>query len=117
MIITKMALPRRTFLRGLGATLALPLLDAMVPALSALAKTAAAARPPPRRSSTCRTALMMDKWTPTDDRHGLRAVADAQRRSRRSAISMLVAERARAPAGRVVRRRRRRPFARRPRRG
>jgi hypothetical protein len=40
MIITKMALPRRTFLRGIGATLALPFLDAMVPALSALAKTA-----------------------------------------------------------------------------
>ena len=37
MIITNMALPRRTFLRGVGATLALPLLDAMVPALSALA--------------------------------------------------------------------------------
>jgi hypothetical protein len=35
MIITKMALHRRTFLRGVGATLALPLLDAMVPALSA----------------------------------------------------------------------------------
>jgi hypothetical protein len=35
MIVTKMALPRRTFLRGMGATLALPLLDAMVPALSA----------------------------------------------------------------------------------
>jgi hypothetical protein len=41
MIITKMALPRRTFLRGMGVTLALPLLDAMVPALSAAAKTAA----------------------------------------------------------------------------
>ena len=41
MIITKMALPRRTFLRGMGATLALPLLDAMAPALSAMAKTAA----------------------------------------------------------------------------
>src|SRR5579864_8751191 len=33
--ITKRALPRRTFLRGLGTTVALPLLDAMVPALSA----------------------------------------------------------------------------------
>ena len=43
MMITKMALPRRTFLRGVGATLALPLLDAMVPAASALANTAAAA--------------------------------------------------------------------------
>jgi hypothetical protein len=41
MIVTKMALPRRTFLRGLGATVALPLLDSMVPALSALAQTAA----------------------------------------------------------------------------
>ena len=41
MIVTKMALPRRTFLRGVGATLALPLLDAMVPALSAQVGTAA----------------------------------------------------------------------------
>jgi hypothetical protein len=41
MIVTKMALPRRTFLRGIGATLALPLLDAMVPALTAAAKTPA----------------------------------------------------------------------------
>src|SRR5580693_10358703 len=35
MFITKKALKRRTFLRGMGATVALPLLDAMVPALSA----------------------------------------------------------------------------------
>ena len=41
MIVRKMALPRRTFLRGVGATLALPLLDAMVPALSAVARTVA----------------------------------------------------------------------------
>jgi hypothetical protein len=41
MIITKKALPRRTFLRGLGATLALPLLDAMIPAATAARKTAA----------------------------------------------------------------------------
>jgi hypothetical protein len=41
MIITKKALSRRTVLRGLGVTVALPLLDAMVPALSAVAKTAA----------------------------------------------------------------------------
>ena len=41
MIITKRALPRRTFLRGLQATLALPLLDAMIPAATALANTAA----------------------------------------------------------------------------
>jgi hypothetical protein len=37
MFITKRALPRRTFLRGMGATVALPFLDAMVPALSARA--------------------------------------------------------------------------------
>jgi hypothetical protein len=42
MMITKMALPRRTFLRGVGVTLALPFLDAMVPAMSAMAKTAKA---------------------------------------------------------------------------
>jgi len=39
MFITKKALHRRTFLRGIGATLALPLLDSMVPALSAAPKT------------------------------------------------------------------------------
>ena len=39
MIITKKALPRRTFLKGIGATLSLPLLDAMVPAATALEKT------------------------------------------------------------------------------
>ena len=41
MIIAKKSLPRRTFLRGMGATLALPLLDAMVPSLTALARTPA----------------------------------------------------------------------------
>jgi hypothetical protein len=42
MIITKKALPRRTFLRGLGVSVALPLLDAMIPSLTAQAKTPAA---------------------------------------------------------------------------
>ena len=42
MKITRMSLPRRTFLRGMGSVLALPLLDAMVPAFTAVAKTAAA---------------------------------------------------------------------------
>src|SRR5437588_3114481 len=41
MIVMKKALPRRTFLRGLGTTLALPLLDAMVPSMTALAATPA----------------------------------------------------------------------------
>ena len=41
MMITKKALSRRTVLRGVGATLALPLLDSMVPAFTPLVKTAA----------------------------------------------------------------------------
>jgi hypothetical protein len=44
MIVTKMAMSRRTVLRGMGATVALPLLDAMVPALTAFAQTPAKAR-------------------------------------------------------------------------
>ena len=55
MIITKKAIPRRTVLRGLGATLALPLLDSMVPALTACRRRP---RSPCTASawSTCRTA-------------------------------------------------------------
>jgi hypothetical protein len=41
MIISKKALPRRTFVRGAGAALALPLLDAMIPARTALADSPA----------------------------------------------------------------------------
>ena len=40
-MISKKALPRRTFLRGVGAAVALPLLDAMVPSMTALASTPA----------------------------------------------------------------------------
>ena len=43
MIVTKKALSRRTVLRGLGTVVALPLLDAMVPALTAQVKTPARA--------------------------------------------------------------------------
>jgi Protein of unknown function (DUF1552) len=41
MFVTKRALPRRTFLRGVGATVALPLLESMVPAFTALAQSPA----------------------------------------------------------------------------
>ena len=41
MIVTKKTIPRRTVLRGFGAALGLPLLDAMIPAFSATVKTAA----------------------------------------------------------------------------
>lgn len=63
MIITKKALPRRTFLRGIGTTLALPLLDAMVPSMTALAATAAR---PVRRLGFVYIPMgaHMPKWTP-----------------------------------------------------
>jgi len=44
MIITKVSLNRRTFMRGVGATIALPFLDAMVPALSAATSASAPQR-------------------------------------------------------------------------
>ena len=43
MFITKKHISRRTVLKGMGVTVALPLLDAMVPAATAFAKTEAAA--------------------------------------------------------------------------
>ena len=63
MIITKTHLPRRTFLRGVGATLALPLLDGMVPALSPLRASAAA---PVRRLGVVYVpnGIVMNQWTP-----------------------------------------------------
>src|SRR5438046_1832333 len=45
MFITKKQLPRRTFLQGTGVTLALPLLESMVPAATALAQTPANPKP------------------------------------------------------------------------
>jgi hypothetical protein len=45
MIITKKHISRRTVLRGIGATLALPFLDSMVPAATAMAQTAASPKP------------------------------------------------------------------------
>lgn len=45
MFITKKHLPRRTFLRSTAATISLPLLDAMIPASTALAQTAATSAP------------------------------------------------------------------------
>jgi len=63
MIITKMALPRRTFLRGLGATVALPLLDAMIPSMTAMSRTAA---DPVRRLGFVYMPMGCDlpRWTP-----------------------------------------------------
>src|SRR4051812_9928983 len=63
MNITKKSLPRRTFLRGVGGALALPLLDAMVPAATALAATPAA---PVRRLGFVFMPMGCDitRWTP-----------------------------------------------------
>ena len=77
MFITKMSLPRRTFLRGMGATVALPLLEAMVPALTATAKTAAN---PPRRFGAVYIphGAIMDQWTPAARGRRLRVHADPE---------------------------------------
>src|ERR1700691_523424 len=66
MFISKTHLPRRTFLRGVGVTLALPLLDAMLPAQTLLKKTAAAGSPRMGFVYVPHGAIM-DKWTPSAD--------------------------------------------------
>lgn len=59
MIITKKSLPRRTFLQGVGVTLALPFLDSMTPALTAVTK------PPVRLGFVyVPNGIIADKWTP-----------------------------------------------------
>ena len=69
MTITKRALPRRTVLRGLGATVALPLLDAMVPAATALAQTPA--RPVHRfQAIYAPNGMAMPYWTPAAEGTG-----------------------------------------------
>jgi hypothetical protein len=66
MFITKKHLARRTFLRGAGCAIALPLLDAMIPAHTALAKTAAKAIPRLGFVYFPHGAIM-EKWTPEAD--------------------------------------------------
>ena len=95
MIVTKMALPRRTFLRGLGAALALPLLDAMVPALSRRAAQTLA-------GSVRRLGLRLH---PDGDERGGMDAAD------RGAHHGAVAVAARADAGARSRHRRQQPRA------
>ncbi|MEK6233730.1 MAG: DUF1552 domain-containing protein, partial [Planctomycetales bacterium] len=68
MFITRKALPRRAFLRGAGTALALPLLDAMVPAMTASAASPAA---PDRLRRLGFVYMPMgsdaSRWTPPDD--------------------------------------------------
>ena len=64
MFLTKKHLNRRTILRGAGAALALPLLDSMIPAGTALAQTAAQPR---RRFGAVfiPNGAIMEQWTPS----------------------------------------------------
>jgi hypothetical protein len=69
MFITKLSLPRRTFLRGMGAAVALPLLDSMVPAVTALAQTPA--RPRLRFGAVYfPNGAVMERWIPTSSGAG-----------------------------------------------
>jgi hypothetical protein len=64
MFVTRKHLSRRTVLKGAGAAIALPLLDAMIPARTALAQTAAA--PAPRLGFVYFPhGALQDEWTPT----------------------------------------------------
>jgi hypothetical protein len=66
MFITKKHLARRTFLKGAGASIALPFLSAMVPAATAMAKTVAVAKP---RAAFFYLphGFIMDKFTPATE--------------------------------------------------
>ena len=67
MILTKKSLARRTFLRGLGTTLAIPFLDAMVPAL----KAGTAAKPAVRTAFVyVPNGIIMKDWTPAAEGSG-----------------------------------------------
>jgi hypothetical protein len=69
MFVTKKHLPRRTFLKGVGVSMALPLLDSMIPARTLLAQTAA--RPLPRLGFVyVPHGAIMDKWTPATEGAG-----------------------------------------------
>ena len=67
MIITNKCLPRRTFLRGVGAAIALPLLDGMVPAIRAASRVK-----PARRLGIIYVpnGVIMDRWTPAAEGAG-----------------------------------------------
>ena len=82
MIVTKKAISRRTMLRGMGAAVALPLLDAMVPALTAAGEHAGESRPPPRRR------------LPSERRHLRQMAAEGRRRATSSSRRRLPALRA-----------------------
>src|SRR6266567_3920229 len=65
MVITRKSIPRRAFLRGTGAALALPVLDAMTPAFAV-----ETARPIRLSFIEVPNGIMMDKWTPATEGAG-----------------------------------------------
>ena len=67
MIVTRKSLPRRAFLRGIGTTLALPLLDSMIPALA----VAGAAKPVVRLGFVYHpVGMILNQWMPTAEGRG-----------------------------------------------
>jgi hypothetical protein len=64
MIVTRRHLPRRMFLKGMGAAIALPALDAMTPALSAASRTRAATSPLRLAFTYAPNGVTMADWTP-----------------------------------------------------
>ena len=100
MIITKMALPRRTFLRGMGTVVALPLLDAMVPSRWTTTALATSAASPVRRLGFVYMPMGCDlpRWTPpgtTLTRSGARPrSAPSSRRENSEGVTTCSARRA-----------------------
>src|SRR5205814_7246930 len=73
-IVSKTSLPRRAVLRGLGASLALPLLDSMIPAFTAIAATSA--RPTLRFGVVyVPNGMVMPEWTPKTEGAGFEFLA------------------------------------------
>jgi len=68
MMVFQRAIPRRTFLRGAGAALALPMLDAMVPAFARAQTVAATAKR--LAFFAVPNGIIMDQWTPTSSGKG-----------------------------------------------
>ena len=100
MIVTGRHLPRRTFLKGLGAAIALPLLDAMTPAFAAAARAKAS---PLRLAFTyVPNGVTMADWTPAEHRARVRPARassqplDAVPRATRSCSSGLAHKNANA---------------------
>ena len=85
MYLSKKHVSRRTVLKGVGASIALPLLDAMNPAATAWAQTPAGSTPKRFAFVGFPHGAIMDQLVAGADRHRLRDVADPRSRWSRSA--------------------------------